>query len=283
MGGTGTGRLLHRAALRGLAPRRRLLVAGVLVLLVATGTGAAVRACTAGAGTPTGYPDQSRPGPVLLVPGYGGNQGSLTPLAARIRATGRAATVIALPGDGTGDLAAQAAALDRAVAGAFGTGAASVDLVGYSAGGVVVRLWVARYAGQHRARRVVTLGSPLHGARLAGAGAALAPGACPLACQQLVPGSVLLGELDRQPVPARLPWLSVWTEDDQTVVPPDSARLAGAVNVAVQQVCPDARVQHGQLPSDALVTGLVLAALGTVPPAVPAPGACAALRAAGTG
>jgi triacylglycerol esterase/lipase EstA (alpha/beta hydrolase family) len=228
---------------------------------------------------PAGRPDQSRPGPVLLVPGYGGSRASLAPLAERLTAAGRTATVVALPGVGTGDLLAQADALDAAVQRALRHGARSVDIVGYSAGGVVVRLWVERHHGASVARRVVTLGAPLHGARLAAVGSAAAPDACPPACRQLAPGSDLLSRLDRSPLPAGLPWLSVWTENDETVQPADSARLAGAVNVPVQGVCPGARISHGDLPSDPLVTALVLGALGTAALAVPAD--CAALRAAG--
>jgi hypothetical protein len=254
-----------------VAPRRRLLVAATVVLVVAVAVVVAVRLLS-GRGTPAGRPDQARPGPVLLVPGYGGNQGSLAPLAARIRATGRTATVVALPGDGTGDLEAQAAALQAAVRQVVPAKASSVDLVGYSAGGVVVRLWVDRFDGAAVARRVVTLGSPLHGTQLAGLGEALVPGACPVACQQLIPGSRLLTHLDGTPLPAALPWLSIWTTDDQTVTPPDSARLAGAVNVAVQDVCPGTTLQHGQLPSDPLVTSLVLRALGTALLTAPAKG-----------
>src|SRR5439155_11389 len=152
---------MERMILAGLAPRRRLLVVGVLLLGVVLAAVLTVRAC-AGRGTPTGYPDQSRPGPVLLVPGRS-----------------------------------------------------------------------------------------------------------------------LLRGLAGTPLPARLPWLSVWTEDDQTVQPPDSARLDGAVNVPVQSVCPDAHVEHGGLPTDPLVTGLVLRGIGTLPPAAPGPTDCAALRSAG--
>jgi triacylglycerol lipase len=78
-----------------------------------------------------------------------------------------------------------------------------------------------------------------------------------------------------------LPWLSIWTEDDRTVIPPESARLSDAVNVPVQGVCPDAVVAHSQLPVDPLVIGLVLRALGTGPLAEPAAGECARLRAEG--
>jgi triacylglycerol lipase len=260
-----------------LSPRRRF-VASAAAALVLTGT-AVVAVRLVASASDHARPDQSRPGTVLLVPGYGGSTGSLSALAARIRATGRTATVVSLPGDGTGDLQAQAAALRDAVERNRAGG--SVDMIGYSAGGVVVRLWLARYGGEQVARRVVTLGAPLHGARVAAAGSAFVPDACPVACQQLVPGSSLLTELERNQLPAGLPWLSVWTDDDQTVQPPDSARLAGAVNVAVQDVCADAQVAHGQLPTDPLVTGLVLHALGTAPLTAPTPADCAGLRASG--
>ena len=127
-------------------------------------------------------------------------------------------------------------------------------------------------------RRVITLGAPLHGSQLAALGASLGTGACPPACQQLVPGSLLLADLDRMPLPAGLPWLSLWTANDETVTPPDSARLSGATNVEVQAVCRDETVPHGSLPTDPLVTGIVLRALAATPPAAPTDTDCAALR-----
>lgn len=215
-------------------------------------------------------PDQARPGPVLLVPGYGGSRTGLPQLAARLRAEGRTATVLTLPGEGTGDLLVQARTVDEAVRAALAAGAPSVDVIGYSAGGVAVKLWVDRHRGATVARRIVTLGSPLHGTRIATAGSALAPGACPAACRQLAPGSDLLDSLDEEPVPEGLPWLSLWTDNDETVQPPDSARLDGAVNLAVQTLCPDARVTHSALPTDPIVTALVLDALGTAAWSAPA-------------
>jgi len=251
------------------APRRRLVAVLAAVVLL----GAVAVGFTAIGGDDLPTATQDRPGAVLLVPGYGGDRASLSALADRLRATGRDATVLTLPGDGTGDLKAQAKVLDDAVHAAVDAGAPSVDLVGYSAGGVVVRLWLADPDAARAARRVVTLGSPLHGTRLAGEGGALVPGACPVACAQLTPGSTLLTEADRDPV--TLPWLSIWTENDQTVLPPDSARLTGAVNVALQQVCPDAVVAHSQLPTDPAVTALVLRALTDLAPLDRAPTACA--------
>jgi triacylglycerol esterase/lipase EstA (alpha/beta hydrolase family) len=251
-----------------VSPRRRLLLICVGVALAAVLTVFGLR-LVAGGGDSGVRPDQARPGTVLLVPGYGGSRTALTTLAGRLEAAGRTAKVLTLPGDGTGELRVQADTLDAAVRAELSGGAASVDIVGYSAGGVVTRLWVERHDGAEVARRIVSLGSPLHGTRIAGVGAALAPGSCPQACRDLAPGSTLLDDLDDEPLPDDLPWLSIWTENDETVQPPDSARLDGAVNLSLQSLCPSARVSHSELPTDPAVTALVLAALGTEPLAEP--------------
>lgn len=257
-----------------MSPRRRLaLVALVAALVLAVGA-VVVRQLL-----PAGGVAQDVAGPVLLVPGYGGDVRSLEPLAAALRSSGRRAVVVPAVGDGTGDLRAEADRLARAADDAIAAGAPSVDVVGYSAGGVVARIWADDLGGADRARRIVTLGSPHHGADVAGLGAAT--GACPEACRQLAPDSDLLAGLDEMPSgPA---WTSIWTGQDETVTPPESARLARAVDIEVQDVCADARVSHGQLPGDPLVVGLVLRALGERPlEEAPAPAECGGLRAAGS-
>jgi triacylglycerol lipase len=255
-----------------LSPRRRIFVAGLAALLAALAVVIAVVVIQGGSPDPggpaaagPGYPAQDRPGPVLLVPGYGGNTGSLARLAGRIRATGRQATVLRLPGNGTGSLVADASLLNAAVNQALRGGAPSVDVIGYSAGGVTALIWAREDGGMRKARRVVTLGSPFHGAQIASAAEAFVPGACPTACQQLVPGSRLLATLTATAVPQRPRWLSLWTTGDQTVTPPDSARLAGAVNVPVQSVCPAQQITHSQLPVNPAVTAMVLQAIGAGP------------------
>jgi triacylglycerol lipase len=219
-------------------------------------------------------PPQDRLGPVLLVPGYGGETGSLDALASRIRADGRRAIVLQLPGSGTGSLVTDAAVLNAAVAQARRQGAPSVDVVGYSAGGVVALLWARHDHGATLARRVVTLGAPFHGTELAAAAEALVPGDCPAACRQLVPGSPLLASLDVAHGVGLPPWLSLWTADDQVVTPPESARLAGAFDVSVQSVCPALAVSHTDLPSNPAVISMVLTAIGRSPLARPAPAVC---------
>lgn len=268
-----------------MSPRRRVLVA-VLVAVLLAGVGVVgVRLLRSGepAAEPMARPAQDRPGPVLLVPGYGGSRTGLQRLAERIEATGRSATVLTLVGDGTGDLSAQVALLDTAVDAALAAGAPSVDVVGYSAGGVVAGLWVARDDGAAKARRIVTLGAPLAGTSLAATATIVAPDACPAACRQLAPGSAEITELTRGRVGEALPWLSVWTADDETVTPPATAsRLAGAVQLQIQAVCAGARVTHSALPTDPAVTGVVLRALAPEPlDAAVTEVDCAELRAAG--
>jgi triacylglycerol lipase len=263
----------HSLSLRG--PHRGLLFAGLglLVALVLVATVASKRSSEAAPTT-----DQTRLGPVILVPGYGGGTGSLDKLAGRLRAAGRTATVLQLAGDGTGDLLVEARRLKAAADAALAAGAPSVDVVGYSAGGVVARLWAAELGGAAHARRVVLLGSPDHGTDVAALGAALGGSLCPAACSELAPDSDLLHTLNAgDETPAGPQWVSIWTDQDQVVTPPDSARLDGAVDVVVQDVCPNEQVDHGSLPTDRAMQGLVLRALAV--PLMTAPSAtdCAAV------
>jgi triacylglycerol lipase len=225
-------------------------------------------------------PDQSRPGPVLLVPGYGGKKAALDTLAKTIEsATGRTAVVINLLGDGTGDLVAEARLLDGDIMTQIHGGAPSVDLIGYSAGGIVVRLLYSGFAAAARhVRRVITLGSPFHGTAIATLAAIFVAPDCPTACKQLAPVNSMIKNLSTTPLPRGLPWLSIWSTGDTTIRPTDSSRLRGAVNVPAQSICPHESISHSSLPTDPLVDGLVLGALGTGPIRTPAASECDLLR-----
>ncbi len=261
--------------LDGLSPARRRFVFGliVLTLVVVTGVGVALWSTRDEAVRPV---SQETPGPVLLVPGYGGGTGALEVLADALRAQGRQVVVVDLPGDNTGDLDEQARSLDKAVVLQMQReGARSVDVVGYSAGGVVARLWAREHGGDSLARRIVTIGSPHHGTDLAGLGADVAPDSCPEACQQLLPDSELLRKLNAgDETPAGPVWVSIWTTDDQVVVPPSSADLDGALGFTIQSVCPRAVVSHADLPRTPSVIAAVTRELAVAEPAVPGPEIC---------
>ena len=257
-----------------LAPaRRRLVLLAVLAgLLGALAVVAAVVVRLTASVTPVAQDD---PGPVLLVSGYGGSTRALEPVREALTRGGRDVVVVPPVGGGTGDIAEQARALDGVADDAMHRfDAGSVDVVGYSAGGVVARKWVRDDGGAGKARRVLSVGSPQHGTAVAELAAGVA-GRCPTACRQLEPDSDLLRALNaHDETPDGPRFVSVWSDADEVVVPPDSARLDGAVNLTVQSVCPGARTSHAGLPGDPVVLALLDSSLGVDPPAVPTDVAC---------
>jgi len=237
--------------------------------------------------SPTSSPspvDLSTVGPIILVPGYGGSDTMLETLANRLHSAGRTTILLTLPDDATGDLNVQAGILAARVTEALNAGAPSVDLVGYSAGGIVIGLFVAAHPKD--VRQVVTIGSPLHGTEIAALAVTLnvSSSVCPIACRQMAPGSSVLASLDAaEPAHTGVPWTSMWTTDDQVVLPPDSARFTGATNIVLQDVCADDTANHLNLPADPLVAGLTLRALDTSNAGSPSASDCSNLRALGTG
>jgi triacylglycerol lipase len=253
-----------------LSPQRRRFVVGVIALGVAVVLVVVITTVVSAISARVTPVAQDDPGPVLLVPGYGGTGASLAPLATALRSAGRDVVVVTPLGDGTGDLVDQAKHLGSEVDRVLSeTGAASVDVIGYSAGGVVARAWARDEGGAGQARRIVTLGSPQHGTSQAALGAELA-GRCPPACEQLVPDSDLLRHLNAGDETPRGPlWATLRSSADEVVTPVDSAMLAGAVNVLVQDVCPGATPSHGDLPTDPVVIAALGSLLGTAPPTAP--------------
>ena len=263
-----------KSPLASVAPARRrqvyAVLAALLVVLLALGGWAIVRATRGVAAV-----DQGVQGPVILVPGYGGDVSDLDPLVAQLRTDGRDAVVYQPTGNEQGDLRVQARRLASLARSTIkSTGAPSVDVIGYSAGGVIARLFVRDEGGDGLVRRVMTLGSPHHGTDVVETIKDSA-GGCPTACEQLDPGSSLLAQLNAgDETPAGPRWIALRTTRDTVVTPITSARLDGALNILVQDVCPQDTSGHGGLPGDPVVLAAVVSALDTGSPKTPADAAC---------
>lgn len=186
--------------------------------------------------------DEPEP-PVLLLHGYGGSTADLMDLAAALEDDGRTVVLVSFATAGTDDLRDTVELVDAAADGE------TVDVVGFSAGGLVARLWVADGGA---ARRVVTLATPNHGTDLV-----LGLDDCPPACEQLGPGSELIAELNAgDETPAGTEWTTIWSDGDGVVLPAESARLDGALDVMIQSVCPGLVVGHTDIPGDPAVIAM---------------------------
>src|SRR4051812_12933697 len=81
------------------------MVVGALVIVLVVGVVALVVARSVSGG---GAADQSQPGAVIVVPGYGGTASDVTPIVDELRREGRTAIAFQPTGGGTGDLRVQA-------------------------------------------------------------------------------------------------------------------------------------------------------------------------------
>lgn len=196
--------------------------------------------------------------PVLLVHGYGGDPATMGAVERLLEERGRRVVSVALPGSGRGDIVASARALGEVIA---EESASEVDVVGFSAGGLVARTFVQQGGDDADVRYLVFLGTPHHGTRLAGLATAFDPSLCARACRQMIPGSRYLRTLNsRDESSSGTVPTNIYSADDGVVNPPDS-RLAGARNVRIQDSCPGAQVPHSRLVTDPIALGLVVVAL----------------------
>ena len=161
---------------------------------------------------PTVVPlDSPRRIPVLVVPGMNWSTGSLWPLATFLRQRGFSVWATHRTSRRT-PLAVEAAHLARRIdVWCARTGVSHVDLVAFSTGGLVAA-WYLRNLGGARVRRLVTIGTPWRGTRMAvfGTGPAV---------DEIRFGSHVLDGLFPPPVPTTC----VFSPDDPMVVPADSA------------------------------------------------------------
>ena len=193
--------------------------------------------------------------PVLLVHGYVNNAGALWRLWRTLVHKGFSVHTLNLE-PVYASIDAYAPLLAARIAQVLAsTGAAEVTLVCHSMGGLAARAHLrecARQNSAHGVAKLVTLGSPHHGTQLARIERS-ANG------RQMVPGSRWLMELaehERGAWPC--PLVSIYSFDDNVVVPQLSSHLAGARNIALSGI------GHISLPLSRRVIGLVLVEAGGV-------------------
>ena len=247
---------------------RKVLAATALTVTLLISPAAATAASADTGTSPDKTPNSATTAanPVVLVGGLLGIAVAYEPLAARLRADGHRTFVYELPGLGLGDIVASAEALRGYVAQVRATtGAAKVDIVGHSEGGIVSRYYLKYLGGTAEVERYLSLGSPHYGTYLANIAEFIGVGDCigVLACRQMTIGSEFIRHLnagDDTPGPVR--YSTVRTLQDELVRPTATAALAdGATNVLIQAYCPLRAVGHLGLILDGTTYTIIRAVL----------------------
>ncbi len=171
--------------------------------------------------------------PILLVHGYFSNRGIWIRLRQRLAAAnvGPIYTITLEPMNGS--IEAMMPVLEARVNAIFEeTGQEKIILVAHSLGGLVARAYVAQ-EGSARIAKLITLGSPHHGSRIA------ALGMFESAKQMRYRSPWIEMLQDREAAhPPGIPALSIYTLNEDLVYPPESSVLdwEGAENVPVSAV-----------------------------------------------
>jgi pimeloyl-ACP methyl ester carboxylesterase len=165
--------------------------------------------------------------PVLLLHGFASSPAVMRPLEHSLRkALGREVIRLAIS-PGRDDLRDSARQVDRQLDELARRGRFEyADVVAHSMGGLVATELLKRIDRGRRVRRVVTLGTPHRGTPLALLGVVLL-GRLSRAVWQMVPGSKLLRDLARTPVPEGCELVSIAGSGDH-VVPSSFAELSTA-------------------------------------------------------
>ncbi len=182
------------------------------------------------------------------------------PLAARLRAQGYDVTIFGLPGSGLGDIGAISQNLNqKADQVRARTGAARVDLIGHSQGGLVIRHYLKFRGGANEVDSAISLGAPHYGAAVANLLTLLGLGSCAgvVACRQMTIGSSFLAALNAgDDTIGNVSYTNIASVNDGIVQPYTTSFLAddgNNANVRVQKQCPFRVVGHVGLPFDGTV------------------------------
>lgn len=216
---------------------RRRLVAALVAALTAVASLTAVGAVPAGA---AGGKD-----PVVIATGMTGGpiiEPAYWVLRDRLRAAGYDTSIFTMPDYGMGDIHANAVRLAAFVDGVRArTGAAKVDLVGHSMGGLVSRDYVKNVGGASKVDSLIMLGTPNYGTALASLGDFFGDCVGIVGCHQMAEGSDFLNALNAgDDTIGSVRYTAISTVFDELVIPYWRVFLANdgnISNVTVQSQC----------------------------------------------
>ncbi|MCW2973467.1 MAG: estB [Thermoleophilia bacterium] len=196
-------------------------------------------------GAPLAHPAEGA-NPVLLVHGYGNTRATMGAIERSLTRDGFDATSLDLPNFGYGDAYADAKVVGAKVAEIQQrTGAAHVDIVGHSRGGVVARAFQQLDDSTHATGRVVTVSSANQGLDLGVVDGPIGA-ALPEGMQQIRTGSKLIDQLHATRGSFDVAGVGT-TGVDGILVPASSARIEGAPFTAIDSqrtIGPMSRVGH---------------------------------------
>ena len=245
--------------------RGRRLIGAVLVAgLVAALTPVASAAAATASASSSRPAAEAGGDPVIIVAGTLAGQTLASvyyePLAARLRASGYDVTIFGLPGSGLGDIGAISQNLNlKADQVRARTGAARVDLIGHSQGGLVIRHYLKYRGGANEVDSAISLGAPHYGAAVANLLTLLGLGSCAgvVACRQMTIGSPFLAALNAgDDTIGNVSYTNIASVNDGIVQPYTTSFLnndGNNTNVKLQKQCPLRAVGHVGLPLDGMV------------------------------
>lgn len=169
--------------------------------------------------------------PVLLLHGYLATRGSVHLLEQRLTHLGHVVMTYRLGPVQMGDIRQSSGFIAGKVDSLRAqTGVEKVDIVAHSMGGLVALDYLKRLNGHTRIRRLILLGTPVHGTWSALMGLMTVP--LGQATVQLLPGSAFLDELAALPMPPGPEVITVAAARDW-LAPPRTTVLAGARHVSI--------------------------------------------------
>ncbi len=165
--------------------------------------------------------------PLLLIHGFLGTRGSMYPLERRLVGDGFIVVSFNIGALNVRDIRRSAFMIHRKIERILSeTPAAKIDILGHSMGGLIGLYYIKKLGGNARVRRLIMLGTPVHGTWAALLGIATL-GLWSTSSWQLLPRSRFLDELHQGELPQGVEVHTIAAARDW-VVPLATTRLSGA-------------------------------------------------------